>query len=63
MHKQIRKPNYQIHRNFGNYFFFKKLFFGKKKKLKKLYTCIKNSFKWTNRKYKLIKILRNIYIN
>ena len=36
--------------------FFKKLFSGKKKPLKKpLSTCIKNSLKWTNR-YKLIKL-------
>ena len=62
MHKQIQKPNYQIHRNFEN-FFFKKLFFEKKKKLRKLCTCIKNNLKCTNRNYKLIKILRNIYLN
>ena len=39
---------------------FKKLLFGKK--LKNLSTCIKNSLKWTNRNYKVIKILKNIYI-
>ena len=33
MHKQIQKPNYQIHRNFGN--FFLRNYFLKKKKLKK----------------------------
>ena len=63
MHKQIQKPNYQIHRNFGN-FFFKKLFFGKKKIKKAMYMhYMMNNLKWTNRNYKLIKILRNIYIN
>ena len=61
MHKQIQKPNYQIHRNFGN--FFLRNYFLKKKKLKKLCTWIKNNLKWTNRNYKLIKILRNIYLN
>ena len=39
---------------------FKKLLFGKK--LKNLSTCIKNSLKWTNRNYKVIKILKYIYI-
>ena len=42
--------------------FFKKLLFGKKN-LKNLGTCIKNSLKWSNRNYKLINILENIYIN
>ena len=37
--------------------FFKKLFFGKKK-LKIPGQCIKNSLKWTNRNYKLVKILK-----
>ena len=34
-----------------------------KKKLKNLGTWIKNSLKWSNRNYKLINILKNIYIN
>ena len=42
--------------------FFKKLFSEKKKTLKNLRTCIKNSLKRTNH-YELIKILKNIIIS
>ena len=36
-----------------------KNYFFEKKTLKKLSTCIKNGLKWTNRNYKLIKILKH----
>ena len=39
------------------------LFFVKKKTLKNLSTCIKNSLNWTNPNYKLINIFKiHIYI-